>query len=74
MPIYGTDVMHWRAVPASAVMEGDWKLIYYYEYDKAELYDLSKDIGEKRNLSESNPKIAEKLLTKLRQWAKKNKC
>ncbi len=71
LPIYGTDVMHWRAVPASAVMEGDWKLIYYYEYDKAELYDLSKDIGEKRNLSESNPKIAEKLLTKLRQWAKK---
>ncbi|MCY4217276.1 MAG: sulfatase [Flavobacteriaceae bacterium] len=70
LPIYGTDVMNWRAVPASAIMEGDWKLIYYYEYDKFELYDLSKDIGEKRNLAESKPEIAEKLLAKLRQWTK----
>ena len=55
-----------------------WKLIYndfepqaesYYE-----LFDLEKDEGEKNNVFEQNPQIAEKLKQKLHKWMNKKKC
>lgn len=70
LPIYGTNKMNWRAVPASAIMKGDWKLIYFYEYERYELYNLSNDIGETNDLSEKNPKKAKRLYKELMKWAK----
>lgn len=34
------------------IREGDWKLIYYYESGKKELFNITEDIGEINNLSE----------------------
>lgn len=38
-----------------AVREGDWKLVYYYEDGRRELFNLSEDISETRDLSDLNP-------------------
>lgn len=46
--------------PGAAIRQGNWKLIEFYETDKLELYDLSKDISEKNDLSLKHP---EKVLT-----------
>ncbi|MDB4335068.1 sulfatase [bacterium] len=70
LPIYGTDIMNWRAVPASAIMKGDWKLIYFYEYEKYELYNLATDISEENDLSKSNPDKAKELYGELMKWVK----
>ena len=44
--------------PHSAILLGDLKLMHFYEDDRDELFDLSKDIGERRNLaSEQNEKV-----------------
>ena len=37
--------------PAGAVRHGNYKLVELYEDGRLELYDLSKDIGEKNDLS-----------------------
>ncbi len=70
LPKYGTNEMVWRAVPSTTIMRGDWKLIYFYEYEKYELYNVAEDIGEQNDLPKSNPKMAEKLYKKLMKWVK----
>ena len=52
----------------SAIREGRYKLIKYYQDDKLELYDLSNDIGEQNNLAAQSPKLAARLAGKLDQW------
>ena len=56
--------------PGAAVRSGDYKLIEFYENGRRELYDLKKDPGETRNLSESNPETAKALYGKLDAWRK----
>ena len=34
------------------IRQGDWKLIYYYETGKKELFNIPDDIGEKNDLSD----------------------
>jgi hypothetical protein len=36
---------------ASAIRQGDWKLIYFHKQQTLELYNLSKDIEEQHDLS-----------------------
>ncbi|MFP6892979.1 MAG: sulfatase [Opitutales bacterium] len=55
---------------ASAVREGKWKMIRNYDDGSLELYDLGKDLSEKRNLAEESPKVAHRLNRKLSQWLK----
>lgn len=43
------------------VRNGNWKLIYYYENGKNELFNIREDIGETTDLSGSNPKIVKQL-------------
>ncbi|MFI3331028.1 MAG: sulfatase [Rikenellaceae bacterium] len=69
-PIYGTNKMYWRAVPSSAILKQGWKLIYFYEYDKCELYNIEQDLSEKHELSEKNPKKVEELKQDLFEWLK----
>ncbi|MFV0345707.1 MAG: sulfatase [Bacteroidales bacterium] len=40
--------------PYSIVRKGDWKLIYFYDKEKAELYNTKTDISEKNDLSDTN--------------------
>jgi arylsulfatase A-like enzyme len=69
-PIYKTNKLYWRAVPASAIRKGDWKLIYFYEYDKYELYNLKNDLSETTDLSEQNKAKVEELYAMLKNWTK----
>ena len=52
----------------SAVREGEFKLIKYYDDDSLELYDLSSDIGEKNDLSTQAPDLTKRLADKLDRW------
>ena len=44
--------------PVSAIRQGDWKLIEFFEYNHIELYNLKEDEGETNNLKETHPEIA----------------
>jgi len=64
LPVYGSDQMYWRAVPAVCMRKGDWKLIKYFEDNSVKLFNIANDIGEKNDLAKESPeKVAE--LTKL---------
>ena len=57
--------------PGAAVIDGDWKLIEFYEQDDCQLYNLATDIGESDDLSEQQPDVTNKLRNKLAAWQKK---
>jgi len=59
-----------RMTPGSAIRDGNWKLIHFYENDGVELYDLTEDPGEKNDLSASQPARVRELRSKLDQWRK----
>jgi len=56
------------ATPYSAVREGDWKLIHFFEDDRVEMYNLRDDLGEKTDLAGVDPKRAARLRAKLTAW------
>ena len=57
--------------PGSAVRDGDWKLIEWFEDGRGlELYNLASDMGEQRNLAQTNPAKASELHQKLSSWRK----
>ncbi len=70
------DTLYWHyphyhpgsATPYSAVREGDWKLIHFFEDNHSELYNLAADIGEKTDLAAANPGKASALRAKLDAW------
>ncbi len=57
-----------RNAPTSAMREGDWKIIESLENGSVELYDLSNDPGESRNLAERDPAKARTMLAALKAW------
>jgi arylsulfatase A-like enzyme len=57
-----------RYEPFTAVREGDWKIIYWYEAAEWELYNLQDDVGEINNLVEERPEVAARLKEALRAW------
>lgn len=58
--------------PGAAIRKGNYKLIYNYEDESVELYDLSKDIGEKKNLATENIEITKQLKKQLDIWLATN--
>lgn len=52
----------------SAVSNGDWKLLFYYDDRHYELYNLKSDIGEATNLLAFNPGVASSLSLALRNY------
>lgn len=54
--------------PASAVRQGDWKLIEFFEDGALELYNLRDDIGERNNLAARMPEKTRELHRKLAAW------
>jgi arylsulfatase A-like enzyme len=56
--------------PGASVRDGDWKLIEFYHYGNAELYNLAEDPGEMKDLSKSRPDKRDELLAKLHTWQK----
>jgi hypothetical protein len=58
-----------RATPSSAVREGHWKLVEFFEDGgHVELYDLATDPHEERDLTGLEPERAETLAATLRHW------
>jgi arylsulfatase A-like enzyme len=54
--------------PGAALRGGDWKLIEFYETNKAELYNLAEDVGESFDLAERFPDKVRSLRDELRRW------
>ena len=54
--------------PGGAVRVGDLKLVEWFEDGSVELYDLSVDISERRDLSAERPVDTARLLEALKAW------
>jgi len=55
--------------PYSSIRAKDWRLVEFFEDDgSVELYNLKDDISESRDLSATNPEIAQDLHQRLKQW------
>lgn len=53
---------------SSTIRKGNWKLIYYHQNNKFELFNIKKDIGEHHNLSESKPDKVKELAKELTEY------
>ena len=60
--------------PSSAIREGDWKLVQFYDDNHSELYNLSFDIGERRDLAKTFPAKTAELQQLLNIWKKENQA
>jgi arylsulfatase A-like enzyme len=58
--------------PSAAIRKGHYKLIYNYEGEATELYDLRHDLGESQNLAGTKKRLANKLKAALFSWLKAN--
>ena len=58
----------WRTTPVSLVQIGHWKLMEFLEDGRLELYNLSDDIGETKNLAKESPAKAKELHARLVAW------
>ncbi|MBX7169073.1 MAG: sulfatase [Pirellulales bacterium] len=56
------------STPASAVREGNWKLIEYFEDQRTELYNLAEDEAEQHDLAGAQPQRAAELRARLSAW------
>ena len=62
--------------PASAIREGDYKLIEWYEEtlynedNQINLYNVREDVGESKDLAKEMPELADRLRKKLHDWRK----
>lgn len=54
----------------SAIRKDDWKLIYYYDDSRYELFNLADDIGETKNLAEQEPGKVKLLADQLTAYLK----
>ena len=57
---------------ASAIRQGNWKLVYDYRKEQLELYNLKTDIGEQYDLASQRPKkvleLAKLFTDQLQRW------
>ncbi len=61
------DYLYWELFEGKghnrAIRKGNWKgvIANMFKSDKLELYDLSADLGEQKDVAEQHPEMAEKL-------------
>lgn len=63
-PHYGNQ----GGTPGASVRMGNHKLIWFFEDDRYELYNLRTDPGEKHDLSHTKPKLLKKMQIVLSSW------
>lgn len=54
--------------PSSIIRSKEWKLIFYHEDGRCELYNLAADIGEQDDLARQHPEKVAALKKKLDAW------
>jgi arylsulfatase A-like enzyme len=54
--------------PFTSFRRGKWKILYFHDGPRIELYDLANDLGETKNLAEEHPDIVQDLLLALEAW------
>jgi arylsulfatase A len=59
--------------PSGAMRDGNWLLVELYDEDKAELYDLSTDVGEKDDIANRHTDRVTSMRTSLNTWRMENK-
>lgn len=64
----GAGANTWRTTPVTVMQAGTWKLMEFLEDGRLELYDLSSDIGETRNLAADMPERARQMHAQLVAW------
>lgn len=68
------DTLYWHlphyhhSTPASAIRQGDWKLIEFFEDNSLQLFNLKKDLGEQIDLASAEPERAKSLQAALALW------
>ena len=67
---YPNYAWHTKNRLGGAIIEGDHKLLNWYDDDSVELYNLSKDPGENEDIAKQNPELSDRLKRKLKQWLK----
>ena len=67
-PYYHPPPGYEGTTPQSAIRQGDFKLLYFYEEDRTELYDLSRDPDEQHDLSRSDPQRMKAVRRALSDW------
>ena len=60
-----------RQKPQSALIHGHYKILKDIENDKVKLFDLSKDIGEQKDISKELPDITQRMHNKLKKYLTK---
>ena len=58
----------WVNTPCSAIREGEWKLIEFFEDHHLELFHLTTDLSETKNLATTDPERAKAMHQRLQQW------
>jgi arylsulfatase A-like enzyme len=72
----GRETLYWHyphyhnqgATPHSAIRDGDYRLVEFYEDGRIEMYNLADDIGETKDLAAEMPEKAAELQKKLHAW------
>ncbi|NBX35430.1 DUF4976 domain-containing protein [bacterium] len=72
------DALYWHyphyhpggATPYSAIRKGDFRLVHFYEDNRDELYDLSQDIGETKDLMATQATRGKAMREQLDAWLK----
>lgn len=54
--------------PVSALIEGHWKLLHFYESQSDELYNLDRDPSETTNVAAEYPDLARQMAKRLDSW------
>lgn len=55
----------------SSIRKDNYKLVYYYENQNIELFDIANDIGEKNDLSARSPKVVKELTKDLGNYLRR---
>lgn len=62
------EALYWRFGQQTAIRRGDWKLVKHGQSKSAELYNLSKDIGETTDLAQSERDKFTELEAAWKKW------
>lgn len=57
--------------PFTSYRRENWKLLYFHDGPRVELYDLESDLEETTNLARQHPDVVRRLLIELDQWIRR---